>query len=792
MQNQPHLGYEHWFEMFLLKDQIDQAAWKGLMLGISQYIGFLKTWRLIVSIEKSTVRYFIGTNKDVGLLSNNLEGVVLRPIAGDDVKLPDTNSIQRFVQYVEGGNLLDLKEKYQVKRATELTTVDLSIRTLGPDKAHVKMQLFFKNKAGQYSVNKKNLFALPDHLLAVDFVANTKYMRRKQPKYLDIQKALHIMQGSNVNAVFEVDTFPFRPTNYFLPLNSYDFEKHSFIIGASGSGKSKLITLIVDRLTKSGGLQNNFRVVVIDPHAALAADLKHIPNSTVIDFKGQEEGAELFGGEGTDVSAATELTGTLFKSLMADQFNPKLERMLRFSLYVLMTAQAMSLDNLKRLVLDVDFRNQLVNHVKDYVPANIVTFFGADFNEMRTKYYNEAIVPIVTLVDEMQLQPSLAKTGSEGASLSKLIGDNFLTVFSLNKVSMGEKVVKTVAGLLIQQIFLLAQAHAFNEKVILIVDEVSVVQNPALASILAEARKYNLFVFLTQQYFGQIEKPLQDAIFTNVSNYYVFRVSEEDARSLEGNLTIEIPKEILKAEKEKGLKESDVRVQMLTSLNVRECFLRLSSNGQLLPCVKAKTLDVGPAQAAVDVKLEEYKQEPVQQMPAKFIESEQPEVASLDAPAATSLDQPTQAVPSAQPVDPVALYEATLAGTSPTSTTSSGNPEMPSYNPETMADPTANDYNPETLLKEDQVEDDKVVAAPLTGVVEASNISINPVNAAGAPVSSGSSGNPLMDALQHKTTNVRSGGMAPEVVPHIGMNVQDILASQSSSNKKKFSFRKGK
>ena len=228
MQNQPHLGYEHWFEMFLLKDQIDQAAWKGLMLGISQYIGFLKTWRLIVSIEKSTVRYFIGTNKDVGLLSNNLEGVVLRPIAGDDVKLPDTNSIQRFVQYVEGGNLLDLKEKYQVKRATELTTVDLSIRTLGPDKAHVKMQLFFKNKAGQYSVNKKNLFALPDHLLAVDFVANTKYMRRKQPKYLDIQKALHIMQGSNVNAVFEVDTFPFRPTNYFLPLNSYDFEKHSF------------------------------------------------------------------------------------------------------------------------------------------------------------------------------------------------------------------------------------------------------------------------------------------------------------------------------------------------------------------------------------------------------------------------------------------------------------------------------------------------------------------------------------------------------------------------------------
>ena len=94
---------------------------------------------------------------------------------------------------------------------------------------------------------------------------------------------------------------------------------------------------------------------------------------------------------------------------------------------------------------------------------------------------------------------------------------------------MGEKVVKTIAGLLIQQIFLLAQARAFSQKIILIIDEVSVVQNPALASILSESRKFGLSVILTQQYFGQIEKNIQDSIFTNIYNYYVFKVSEEDA-----------------------------------------------------------------------------------------------------------------------------------------------------------------------------------------------------------------------------------------------------------------------
>jgi hypothetical protein len=624
MNPSSHLGFNHWYELYLLQDRFDKAAWQKTLLAVAQYIGFLKQFRLVMSIENSTVRYFAGTNKDIGILSNNLEGVVLRPIAPELVKLPPKAGAERFVQYVAGGNILDLREKYMVKRAKELQYVVFGIRTLNVEKSHTKVRFYFKTTAGTYCVAKKNLLTLPAHLLDVNFQVNKKYLRKKQPKYLDIQKTMHILQSDNINAVFEVDTFPYLPQNYFLPIESYDFEKHSFIIGASGSGKSKLITLFIDRLSKSG-MRQNYKVVVIDPHASLAADLGGYENTKVLDFKGQDEGTELFGGAGTDISAATELTGTLFKSLLADQHNPKLERVLRMSLFVLMTGQSMSLDMLKRFLNDVELRNKILEHVQGYVPANVHQFFGSDFNELKNKYYTEAISPIISLVDEMQMQPSLANTNENAASLAQLINSNFLTVFSLNKVSMGEKVVKTVAGLLIQQIFLLAQARAFNQKVILIVDEVSVVQNPALAAILAEARKYNLFVFLTQQYFGQIEKGLQDAIFTNVYNYYVFRVSEEDARALEGNLTIEIPKETLIAAKEKGNKESDVRVQMLTSLNSRECFLRLSSEGNVLPCIKARTLDITGAPAIPkDVKLEAYSA--AMQLPSKFVESASPSI----------------------------------------------------------------------------------------------------------------------------------------------------------------------
>lgn len=659
---------QHCFEFFLLKDAVTQEDWQRLYNIFSQHIGTLNEFQLIVKIEENTVRYFILSKKDIGALSNNIEVGVLRPVKKEAIGLPPHSGItkERLVIIKPDYSLLDLKEKYNVKKAKELQFAVFKVRRINATKSLTVGKLYFKNTAGGWSVNNRVMPNFPANLLAVDFSTNTRYLRKKITKYLDIQKTLHIMQGENVEAVFEVDTFPYLPRNYFLSLPSYDFDKHSFIIGASGSGKSKLITLLVEKLSKASGLKQNYRVIVIDPHASLEHDLAGIPNSATLNFKGQEQEAELFAGAGTDIQAATELTGTLFKSLLNDQHNPKLERVLRFSLYVLMTAQAMSLDNLKRFVTDLEYRNQLLAHVQGYVPQNIQHFFGTDFNEIRTKYYNEGVSPITSLVDEMQLQPSLAGRGDNATSLAQIINSNFLTTFSLNKVSMGDKVVKTIAGLLIQQIFLLAQARAFNQKIILIIDEVSVVQNPALASILAEARKFNLSVILTQQYFGQIEKDIQDAIFTNVYNYYVFKVSEEDARALEGNLTIELPKEILESEKAKGLNQSDVRVQMLTSLHPREVFLRLSSQGKLLPCVKARTLDVHPEVVAAQQKSEELKAyaQP-QEMPSRFVETAQPATPSLPEQPSTFMAQPS--TPEETPVEQSQIPDVPAAPTPPAS-----------------------------------------------------------------------------------------------------------------------------
>lgn len=617
------------FELYILTDDLTADHWRNLYKALTPHVGRLKTFELILDCSSNVIRFFISSDKDLSVLSNSIDGFLLRAVDKSALELPVAGTRERFVQFVTGGNILDLKEKLLIKKGLDIHYAAFIVRPMSAGKALVTLNFYCKRGDGRWSKISKAATFFPAGLLAIDFSTNTHYLKKSVPKYLNIEKSLHLLTSDNNNALFKVDTFPYLPHDYYLNLTGYDFDRHSFIIGASGSGKSKFISLFVDRLYNTA-LRLNYRVIVIDPHAAIAPDFEHISDAKFVNFN--SESTQLFGGAAADISAATELTATLFKSLMNEQYNPKVDRVLRFSLFVLFTAQNMSLDTLKRFLTDIDLRGQIVQHVSGYVPANIVQFFGADFNDMRTKYYNEAISPIISLVDEMQLQPVLVGEGE--LSLAKTIQDNFLTVFSLNKVSMGERVVKTVAGLLIQQIFLLAQARAFSQKLILIIDEVSVIQSPALASILAEARKFNLSVILTQQYFGQIDKDLRDAIFSNVYNYYAFKVSEEDARNLEGNLNIELAPEVMEEEHKKGLKEQDVRVKIMTELHPRECLVRVLSGGQIVPAVKARTVDapVPSNQPATTENLQAY-QHTAAALPEKFHENASPLVG---APAATA------------------------------------------------------------------------------------------------------------------------------------------------------------
>ncbi len=572
-------------EIFLTKESYDQEDWRRFVLSLAKQIGGISPFSLVISTADNKLRFFIESKEAIAGLSSTEDGFLLRPMELIDLALPDDATKTDFIKLPSGGNIIDIIEQNRVKYAKDIRLIRLSIRRIA-DKLNSTMTVFI-DQGGRHLFSKQHLALFPAHFFKINLIESQNYIFSTLPYYVSLEKTLNLLQTDKTNALFSVQGFPYSVSDYYLSLGSYQFDKHSLIVGASGSGKSKLIQLLVDRIGDFGNARDTYRVVVIDPHASLDEDLQHIIGSKIINLG--NESAQLFPDSNADISAATELTTTLFQSLLASQYNPRLERVLRFTVYVLLTAQIMTLDNLKIYLTDLNTRLQVLEHVQGYVPQNIQQFFTNDFNELRTQHYNEAILPIVSLVDEMQLQPSLV--GEAEKSLAKTINDNFLSVFSLNKVSMGEKAVKTVAGLLIQQIFLIAQARTVPYKLVLIIDEVSVVQNLALASILSEARKFNLSVIITQQYLSQVDSSIRDSILGNVVNYYVFRVSEEDATYLQGNMTIEIPNEIIEKERARGLDEVKVKMKMLTSQSVRDCLIRVSANGQIMPAIKARTID---------------------------------------------------------------------------------------------------------------------------------------------------------------------------------------------------------
>lgn len=364
----------------------------------------------------------------------------------------------------------------------------------------------------------------------------------------------------------------------YLNHNSFNFDKHSIIIGSSGSGKSKFISLLINNIWKDKNLKNNYKIIVIDPHASLEYDIGGI--GKVIDFKDELNSIDLFINNDKELVSSTELMLDLLKSLFTNYYNQKLERVLRYSIYILISNSSFNFNNLRKLILDLEFRNTLIKNLSDSLPISVIGFFQSDFNELKTKYYSESISPIISFIDEMEMIPVFSKN-TQSKNLKTTIENNFLTLFSLDRTQLGNKVTKTISGLIMQQLLTIIQKKTIKEHIIFIIDEVAVIENPILSRYLSESRKYNLSLILAGQYFNQISNDLKNSIFSNVINYFVFRISRPDANLLVDYFNMKIP-----------LDDSrDTKIKLLTELNSRECIVRVEKDGKLLPAFKGYTED---------------------------------------------------------------------------------------------------------------------------------------------------------------------------------------------------------
>ncbi len=560
-------------EIYLTKKFISKDEWSTLINTISNYNGILKKWKIIITNDKNQIRYFVQTKCSLPATINNLNSFLLKPIK--IINTPKSN--YTFLSFPKiGSSIIDLINYSEIRNMGSFIQLEISFQKLYENKIKSKIT-YYLNKNG--IIKKYRLiFTNPINILSVDFEGNKRYFYKSPPKYLEIKKIFHLLNSDSNNSLLSIDTFPYLQGNFYLNQNNFSFNKHSIVMGSSGCGKSKFISLLISNIYKSKNLHQKYKVVVIDPHAALENDCGGL--GKVIDFKSTLDSIDLFINNSDDVVASTELLLDLLKSLIADQYNSKLERVLRHSIHLLLTDESFNFRNLRKLILDLEYRNDLIKKLKYNLPISVIDFFLSDFNDLKTKSYGESISPIIGFIDEMEMIP-VFNSNQNSENLKNTIHDNFLTLFSLDRTRLGDKVTKTIAGLIMQQLLTIIQKQEINEHIIFIIDEVAVVENPILSRYLSEARKYNLSLILAGQYFNQISNELKTSIFANVINYFIFRVSKLDANTLVDNFNMKIPLDDSKERK----------IKLLTELNNRECVVRIDANGILLPAFKGTTLN---------------------------------------------------------------------------------------------------------------------------------------------------------------------------------------------------------
>ncbi len=571
-------------EIILTTEYVEPKTWLSLLNAISKLNGLFKPWNLYVKIELNEVHFFCETSRVLPPIINSLGDFMIKKLDLINENLMDfsTKKAMPFLLTNKEKNVLDIFDKVESSRKQELRLAKMSIFSYRKSHFFTKTHLFFEKQNRKKYLKRKALLVIPHEFFSIDFSIYSRFFYRKyENEYLDIQKALPLLKSDKHNAILKIDTFPYLAEEYYLSQNHFDFANHSIIIGSSGTGKSKLASSIIANINQEISFSEDYKVVVIDPHAALEKEIGGLDNTKVIDFKSLDTSTDLFiNSTKKDILSSVELILSLFQTLMADQYNARLERVLRHSIHLLMETNCLNFTNLRKLILEMEYRNKLINQNKTLLPESITNFFLTDFNELKANSYQEAIAPIISFIDEMELLPAFQKEGLK-PQVKDIIASNFLTIFSLDQSILGKKVTKTISGLIMQQLLELIQSYCFDEHIVLVIDEVALIENPILQRFLAEARKYNLSLILIQQYFTQISEELRNAIFANVSNYYVFRVSKSDALALENNMHMYV-----------AVRNSyRIRLKLLTELKNRECIVRVSCNGVPLPAFKAKTLD---------------------------------------------------------------------------------------------------------------------------------------------------------------------------------------------------------
>jgi energy-coupling factor transporter ATP-binding protein EcfA2 len=333
-------------------------------------------------------------------------------------------------------------------------------------------------------------------------------------------------------------------------LKAKDRNRHMYVIGKTGMGKSTLLENMAIQ-----DIRNGEGMAFIDPHgSAVETLLEYIPEHRMKDVVyfapfdlDQPLAFNIMEDVGYDKRhlVVSGLMAT-FKKIWQDAWSARMEYILTNTLLALLEYPGATLLGVNRMYSDKAYRTKVVDNIKDPV---VKSFWVDEYAKYTDKFAAEATPAIQNKIGQFTSNPLIRNIiGQEKSSFDiRELMDKKILLVNLSKGLVGDTNMRLLGSMLTTRIFLGAMSRAELDPAALksstpfyfYVDEFQNFANDTFAEILSEARKYNLNLIIAHQYVAQMEEEVQAAVFGNVGTTVAFRVGPLDAELLEKVFTPE-------------------------------------------------------------------------------------------------------------------------------------------------------------------------------------------------------------------------------------------------------------
>lgn len=325
-----------------------------------------------------------------------------------------------------------------------------------------------------------------------------------------------------------------------------DRRRHVYIIGKTGVGKSVLLQDMAIQDIKQG-----HGVCVMDPHGDLIDDIiKYIPPQRaedVIYFDPSDTerpmGLNLLEAHTEEqkhflTTAIINLMYKLYDPQRTGIIGPRFEHAVRNAMLTVMSEPGATFIEVVRVLTDTKFVQELLPKVSDPIVRRYWTDQIAQTSDFHKSEVLDYIVSKFGRFVTNKTMRNIIGQSKSAFDFRHVMDEGKILLINLSKGKLGEENSSFLGLVLIPKILVAAMSRQEipepkRRDFFLYVDEFQNFATPDFATILSEARKYHLNLTVANQFIGQMDEEVKNAVFGNVGSLISFRVGVTDASYLQ-------------------------------------------------------------------------------------------------------------------------------------------------------------------------------------------------------------------------------------------------------------------